>query len=107
MLSHVLLSSREDHEANQSIASKISKQFYQTLSSVASGKRSSFASTVNEQEATAALAMLATSSCPLSFRASYWKGWFTRLETNLVYAVRGVRAQENHLKINTRMHTRV
>ena len=27
MLSHVLLSSREDHEANQSIASKISKQF--------------------------------------------------------------------------------
>ena len=59
MLSHVLLSSREDHEANQSIIQDF-KQFYQTLSSVAS-ENGPFASTVNEQEATAALAMLATS----------------------------------------------
>ena len=84
MLSHVLLSSSQEEEAEQSIASKISKEFYQTLSSVASGKRSSFASTVNEQEATAALAVLATSSSHCTFRVSYWNGWWARLDKNLV-----------------------
>jgi hypothetical protein len=91
MLSHVLLSPQEHDEENQgdskTIVSKISKQFYQTFSSVASGKRRNFASTVNEQEATAALAMLATSSCPLSYRSSFWKSWWTRLEANLVYVL--------------------